>query len=88
MRPRKSIHGIAEKIELHFVDLAEREGFEPSKGVLSALTPLAGERFRPLSHLSDREIELRSGRADVILTTDRENRERQLRTYWRAPFTS
>ncbi len=32
-------------------DLAEREGFEPSKGLIT-LTPLAGERFRPLSHLS------------------------------------
>src|SRR5262245_38317875 len=32
--------------------LAEREGFEPSKGDLVTLTPLAGERFRPLSHLS------------------------------------
>ncbi len=32
-------------------NMAEREGFEPSKDVY-ALTPLAGERFRPLSHLS------------------------------------
>ena len=30
---------------------AEREGFEPSKG-FNPLTPLAGERLRPLSHLS------------------------------------
>ena len=33
-------------------NVAEREGFEPSKGDLVTLTPLAGERFRPLSHLS------------------------------------
>ncbi len=39
--------------------LAEREGFEPSKDVY-ALTPLAGERFRPLSHLSWRSS-LRGG---------------------------
>ena len=32
--------------------MAEREGFEPSKGY-NTLTPLAGERFRPLSHLSE-----------------------------------
>src|SRR5690606_5756915 len=38
--------------------MAEREGFEPSKGLLSALTPLAGERFRPLSHLSVAQISL------------------------------
>ena len=31
--------------------MAEREGFEPSRG-LSSPTRLAGERFRPLSHLS------------------------------------
>jgi hypothetical protein len=31
--------------------LAERKGFEPSKGV-KALTPLAGERLQPLGHLS------------------------------------
>ena len=32
--------------------LAEREGFEPSRG-FSSPTRLAGERFRPLSHLSN-----------------------------------
>ena len=31
--------------------MAEREGFEPSIGV--TYTPLAGERLRPLGHLSD-----------------------------------
>ena len=31
--------------------MAEREGFEPSMGV-KAHTPLAGERLRPLGHLS------------------------------------
>jgi hypothetical protein len=31
--------------------LAERKGFEPSKGD-KALTPLAGERLQPLGHLS------------------------------------
>ncbi len=31
--------------------MAEREGFEPSRG-FSSPTRLAGERFRPLSHLS------------------------------------
>ena len=30
--------------------MAEREGFEPSIGI--AYTPLAGERLRPLGHLS------------------------------------
>lgn len=32
--------------------MAEREGFEPSIG-FNADTPLAGERLRPLGHLSD-----------------------------------
>ena len=32
--------------------MAEREGFEPSMGV-KAHTPLAGERLRPLGHLSE-----------------------------------
>ena len=31
--------------------MAEKEGFEPSMGV-KAHTPLAGERLRPLGHLS------------------------------------
>ena len=31
--------------------MAEREGFEPSMG-FKAHTPLAGERLRPLGHLS------------------------------------
>jgi hypothetical protein len=31
--------------------MAEREGFEPSMG-FNAHTPLAGERLRPLGHLS------------------------------------
>ena len=33
--------------------MVEREGFEPSIRV-SPDTPLAGERFRPLSHLSNK----------------------------------
>ncbi len=32
--------------------MAEREGFEPSNG-FKAVTPLAGERLRPLGHLSN-----------------------------------
>ena len=35
--------------------MAEREGFEPSKGV-KAFTPLAGERLQPLGHLSGERI--------------------------------
>ena len=35
--------------------MAEREGFEPSKGV-KAFTPLAGERLQPLGHLSEEGI--------------------------------
>ena len=35
-------------------DMAEREGFEPSIGV--TYTPLAGERLRPLGHLSERPL--------------------------------
>ena len=31
--------------------MAEKEGFEPSMG-FKAHTPLAGERLRPLGHLS------------------------------------
>jgi hypothetical protein len=34
-----------------YEELAEREGFEPSKG-FKTLTPLAGVRLRPLGHLS------------------------------------
>ena len=39
----------------HFINefnkMAEKEGFEPSMG-FKAHTPLAGERLRPLGHLS------------------------------------
>lgn len=34
-------------------DLADRAGFEPAEHLL-VLTPLAGARFKPLSHLSKR----------------------------------
>ncbi len=33
--------------------MAEKEGFEPSMGD-KAHTPLAGERLRPLGHLSEK----------------------------------
>ena len=42
---------VRRSIQLSYGRLAEREGFEPSRG-LSSPTRLAGERFRPLSHLS------------------------------------
>ena len=35
----------------HKKQMAEKEGFEPSMG-FKAHTPLAGERLRPLGHLS------------------------------------
>jgi hypothetical protein len=35
--------------------MAEKEGFEPSMGV-KAHTPLAGERLRPLGHLSAKMV--------------------------------
>ena len=38
--------------------MAEREGFEPSKG-FNTLTPLAGERLQPLGHLSARGTAVR-----------------------------
>ncbi len=44
--------------------MAEKEGFEPSMGV-KAHTPLAGERLRPLGHLS------KSGARERSRTSDR-----------------
>ena len=35
-----------------FKKLAERAGFEPAVHLLGAYNRLAGDRFRPLSHLS------------------------------------
>ena len=43
------------KLRCYIMQLAEREGFEPSIGV-KAYTPLAGERLQPLGHLSEEEI--------------------------------
>ncbi len=47
----------------HFINefnkMAEKEGFEPSMG-FKAHTPLAGERLRPLGHLSVDEAYYRS----------------------------
>ena len=43
------------QLKLGFFKLAEREGFEPSME-FNPHTPLAGERLRPLGHLSAYEL--------------------------------
>ena len=50
--------------------MAEREGFEPSMG-FKAHTPLAGERLRPLGHLSRSFINNKDGARGRSRTSDR-----------------